>query len=213
LPPFTKNFSKIIHVLTSRDVVSPKITYWRAPLLKGLLSDWKNGVTNWQDCYWRLSIVCEKLWPNYMILCTWFWYFFFLGSPVLGMLSQFPPQTVRLKVPFSIKPWTRLEDNAAKLLMAIICLYTFLIVLCHLSMDLDSWGPKLICQHTIYTMYLSGLIKQIVANWTAGVEILDYLCRCSRAFISYTWWVCPVSSWLCKFCFPFGLWTRVISSG
>jgi hypothetical protein len=48
-------------------------------------------------------------------LTTWFcvhgFIFFFLGSPVLGMLSQFPPQTVRLKVPFSIKPWTGSKDN------------------------------------------------------------------------------------------------------
>jgi hypothetical protein len=54
------------------------------------------------------------------------------------MLSQFSPQTVRLKVPFSIKPWTGSEDNVAKILMVIMFLYTFLIVLCHLSIDLDS---------------------------------------------------------------------------
>jgi hypothetical protein len=36
------------------------------------------------------------------------------------MLSQFPPQTVRLKVPFSIKPWIGSEDNVGKLLMVIM---------------------------------------------------------------------------------------------
>ncbi|TVU35596.1 hypothetical protein EJB05_17494 [Eragrostis curvula] len=36
-----------------------------------------------------------------------------------GMLSQFPPQTVRMKVPFSIKPWSGSEDNVAKLLMEV----------------------------------------------------------------------------------------------
>ncbi|KAM0864539.1 hypothetical protein ACQ4PT_043854 [Festuca glaucescens] len=34
-----------------------------------------------------------------------------------GMLSQFPPEMVRLKVPFSIKPWTGSEDCVGKLLM------------------------------------------------------------------------------------------------
>jgi len=33
------------------------------------------------------------------------------------MLGQFPPETVRLKVPFSIKPWAASEDNIGNLLM------------------------------------------------------------------------------------------------
>ena len=36
------------------------------------------------------------------------------------MLSQFPPPTVRLKLPFSIKPWTGSEDNVGKLLMVML---------------------------------------------------------------------------------------------
>ncbi|XP_062206469.1 homeobox-DDT domain protein RLT2-like isoform X2 [Phragmites australis] len=46
-----------------------------------------------------------------------------------GMLSQFPPQTVRLKVPFSIKPWIGSEDNVGKLLMVWKFLITFTDVL------------------------------------------------------------------------------------
>ena len=36
------------------------------------------------------------------------------------MLNQFPPTTVRLKLPFSIKPLTRSEDNVGKLLMVML---------------------------------------------------------------------------------------------
>jgi len=46
--------------------------------------------------------------------------FLFFYSPFPGMLSQFPPTTVRLKLPFSIKPWTGSEDNVGKLLMVML---------------------------------------------------------------------------------------------
>jgi hypothetical protein len=36
------------------------------------------------------------------------------------MLSQFPPTTVRMKLPFSIKPWTGSEDNVGNLLMVML---------------------------------------------------------------------------------------------
>ena len=37
--------------------------------------------------------------------------------PSTGMLTQFPSEAVRLKVPFSIKPWTSSESNIGNLLM------------------------------------------------------------------------------------------------
>jgi hypothetical protein len=40
-----------------------------------------------------------------------------LISPFAGMLGKFPPETVRLKVPFSIKPWAASEDIIGNLLM------------------------------------------------------------------------------------------------
>jgi hypothetical protein len=40
-----------------------------------------------------------------------------LFSPFAGMLGKFPPETVRLKVPFSIKPWADSEDIIGNLLM------------------------------------------------------------------------------------------------
>jgi hypothetical protein len=36
------------------------------------------------------------------------------------MVSQFPPATVKMKLPFSIKPWTGSEDNIGKLLMVML---------------------------------------------------------------------------------------------
>uniref|UniRef100_A0A0A9CG49 Uncharacterized protein n=1 Tax=Arundo donax TaxID=35708 RepID=A0A0A9CG49_ARUDO len=60
-----------------------------------------------------------------------------------GMLSQFPPQTVRLKVPFSIKPWTVSEDNVAKLLMVWKFLITFTDVLGVSPVTLDEFVQSL----------------------------------------------------------------------
>jgi hypothetical protein len=40
-------------------------------------------------------------------MCFWF----------TGMLRQFPNDSVRLKVPFSVKPWTTPGDNIGNLLM------------------------------------------------------------------------------------------------
>ncbi|GJM93616.1 hypothetical protein PR202_ga10185 [Eleusine coracana subsp. coracana] len=56
-----------------------------------------------------------------------------------GMLSQFPPQTVRLKVPFLLKPWTGSEDNVAKLLMVWKFLITFTDVLGLSPVTLDEF--------------------------------------------------------------------------
>ena len=55
--------------------------------------------------------------PNCIFQLTCFLFFY---SPFPGMLSQFPPPTVRLKLPFSIKPWTGSEDNVGKLLMVML---------------------------------------------------------------------------------------------
>ncbi|KAL6615773.1 hypothetical protein ACP70R_038043 [Stipagrostis hirtigluma subsp. patula] len=60
-----------------------------------------------------------------------------------GMLSQFPPQTVRLKMPFSIKPWTGSEDNIGKLLMVWKFLITFADVLGISSVTLDEFVQSL----------------------------------------------------------------------
>lgn len=60
-----------------------------------------------------------------------------------GMLSQFPPQTVRLKVPFSVKPWTGSEDNVGKLLMVWKFLITFTDVLGLSTVTLDEFVQSL----------------------------------------------------------------------
>ncbi|KAF8675750.1 hypothetical protein HU200_047234 [Digitaria exilis] len=60
-----------------------------------------------------------------------------------GMLSQFPPQTVRLKVPFSIKPWIGSEDNVGKLLMVWKFLITFTDVLGLSPVTLDEFLQSL----------------------------------------------------------------------
>nr|XP_034595610.1 homeobox-DDT domain protein RLT2-like isoform X2 [Setaria viridis] len=60
-----------------------------------------------------------------------------------GMLSQFPPQTVRLKVPFSIKPWIGSEDNVGKLLMVWRFLITFTDVLGLSPVTLDEFVQSL----------------------------------------------------------------------
>ncbi|CAO2183310.1 unnamed protein product [Urochloa humidicola] len=60
-----------------------------------------------------------------------------------GMLSQFPPQTVRLKVPFSLKPWIGSEDNVGKLLMVWKFLITFTDVLGLSPVTLDEFVQSL----------------------------------------------------------------------
>ncbi|KAF0917404.1 hypothetical protein E2562_017855 [Oryza meyeriana var. granulata] len=60
-----------------------------------------------------------------------------------GMLSPFPPELVRLKVPFSIKPWTVSEDNVGKLLMVWKFSITFADVLGLSSVTLDEFVQSL----------------------------------------------------------------------
>ncbi|KAG8055907.1 hypothetical protein GUJ93_ZPchr0001g29646 [Zizania palustris] len=60
-----------------------------------------------------------------------------------GMLSPFPPEQVKLKVPFSIKPWTGSEDNVGKLLMVWKFSITFADVLGLSSVTLDEFVQSL----------------------------------------------------------------------
>ncbi|KAJ1284714.1 hypothetical protein BS78_03G226300 [Paspalum vaginatum] len=60
-----------------------------------------------------------------------------------GMLSQFPPETVRLRVPFSIKPWIGSEDNVGNILMVWKFLFTFADVLGLSSFTLDEFIQSL----------------------------------------------------------------------
>ncbi|KAL6610783.1 hypothetical protein ACP70R_040752 [Stipagrostis hirtigluma subsp. patula] len=60
-----------------------------------------------------------------------------------GMLKQFPPETVRLKVPFSIKPWTTSEDNIGNLLMVWKFFVTFADILGLPSFTLDEFVQSL----------------------------------------------------------------------
>ncbi|KAK3165036.1 hypothetical protein QOZ80_1AG0028110 [Eleusine coracana subsp. coracana] len=83
-----------------------------------------------------------------------------------GMLSQFPPQTVRLKVPFLLKPWTGSEDNVAKLLMVWKFLITFTDVLGLSPVTLDEFVQ---CLHDydsrplgeLHVSLLKSIIKDI----------------------------------------------------
>ncbi|KAI4999641.1 hypothetical protein ZWY2020_004230 [Hordeum vulgare] len=59
------------------------------------------------------------------------------------MLSQFPPQMVRLKVPLSIRPWTGSEESVGKLLMVWKFLITFADVLELSSVTLDEFIQSL----------------------------------------------------------------------
>jgi hypothetical protein len=102
-----------------------------------------------------------------------FWFFY---SPFPGMLSQFPPTTVRLKLPFSIKPWTGSEDNVGKLLMVMLyssyILTLFFLLFGHFLRDVEilniSWLvllakilrlPWFINGHTIFmgTLFLRNI--------------------------------------------------------
>ncbi|BAF18235.2 Os05g0562400 [Oryza sativa Japonica Group] len=60
-----------------------------------------------------------------------------------GMLRQFPSEIVRLKVPFSIKPWTSSEDNIGNLLMVWKFFITFADVLGIPSFTLDEFVQSL----------------------------------------------------------------------
>ncbi|AQK92148.1 Putative homeodomain-like transcription factor superfamily protein [Zea mays] len=60
-----------------------------------------------------------------------------------GMLGKFPPETVRLKVPFSIKPWAASEDIIGNLLMAWKFFVTFGDVLGLPSFTLDEFVQAL----------------------------------------------------------------------
>ncbi|KAL6848942.1 hypothetical protein ACP4OV_021525 [Aristida adscensionis] len=60
-----------------------------------------------------------------------------------GMLKQFPMETVRLKVPFSVKPWTASEDNIGNLLMVWKFFVTFADVLGLPSFTLDEFVQSL----------------------------------------------------------------------
>ncbi|XP_044976615.1 homeobox-DDT domain protein RLT2-like isoform X2 [Hordeum vulgare subsp. vulgare] len=59
------------------------------------------------------------------------------------MLSQFPPEMVRLKVPLSIRPWTGSEESVGKLLMVWKFLITFADVLELSSVTLDEFIQSL----------------------------------------------------------------------
>uniref|UniRef100_A0A0D9WJQ0 Homeobox domain-containing protein n=1 Tax=Leersia perrieri TaxID=77586 RepID=A0A0D9WJQ0_9ORYZ len=60
-----------------------------------------------------------------------------------GMLRQFPSETVRLKVPFSVKPWTSTDDNIGNLLMVWKFFITFADVLGIPSFTLDEFVQSL----------------------------------------------------------------------
>ncbi|XP_062180404.1 homeobox-DDT domain protein RLT2-like [Phragmites australis] len=60
-----------------------------------------------------------------------------------GMLRQFPTETVRLKVPFSVKPWTTSEDNIGNLLMVWKFFITFADLLGLPSFTLDEFVQAL----------------------------------------------------------------------
>uniref|UniRef100_A0A452ZWD5 Homeobox domain-containing protein n=1 Tax=Aegilops tauschii subsp. strangulata TaxID=200361 RepID=A0A452ZWD5_AEGTS len=60
-----------------------------------------------------------------------------------GMLTQFPTEAVRLKVPFSIKPWTSSESNIGNLLMVWKFFFTFADVLELPSFTLDEFVQSL----------------------------------------------------------------------
>uniref|UniRef100_A0A0E0C5V6 Homeobox domain-containing protein n=1 Tax=Oryza meridionalis TaxID=40149 RepID=A0A0E0C5V6_9ORYZ len=60
-----------------------------------------------------------------------------------GMLTPFPPEPVRLKEPFSIKPWTVSEDNVGNLLMVWKFSITFADVLGLSSVTLDEFVQSL----------------------------------------------------------------------
>ncbi|XP_062217174.1 homeobox-DDT domain protein RLT2-like isoform X4 [Phragmites australis] len=82
-----------------------------------------------------------------------------------GVLSQFPPQMVRLKVPFSIKPWTGSENNVGKLLMVWKFLITFTDVLGLSPVTLDELVQSL---HDYDSRLLGelhvGLLKSIIKD-------------------------------------------------
>ncbi|CAD6271220.1 unnamed protein product [Miscanthus lutarioriparius] len=60
-----------------------------------------------------------------------------------GMLGKFPPETVKLKVPFSIKPWAASEDIIGNLLMVWKFLVTFGDILGLPSFTLDEFVQAL----------------------------------------------------------------------
>ncbi|CAM0953906.1 unnamed protein product [Alopecurus aequalis] len=60
-----------------------------------------------------------------------------------GMLTQFPTEAVRLKVPFSIKPWTSSESNIGNLLMVWKFFLTFADILELQSFTLDEFVQSL----------------------------------------------------------------------
>ncbi|PWZ30361.1 Homeobox-DDT domain protein RLT2 [Zea mays] len=83
-----------------------------------------------------------------------------------GMLSQFPPTTVRMKLPFSIKPWTGSEDNVGNLLMVWKFLITFTDVLglCPVTLDefvqsLHDYDSRLLGE--LHIALLRSIIKDI----------------------------------------------------
>ncbi|AQK97182.1 Homeobox-DDT domain protein RLT1 [Zea mays] len=83
-----------------------------------------------------------------------------------GMVSQFPPATVKMKLPFSIKPWTGSEDNIGKLLMVWKFLITFTDVLglCPVTLDefvqsLHDYDSRLLGE--LHVALLKSIIKDI----------------------------------------------------
>ncbi|XP_040376666.1 homeobox-DDT domain protein RLT2-like [Oryza brachyantha] len=82
-----------------------------------------------------------------------------------GMLSPFPPEVVRLKVPFSIKPWTVSEDNVGNLLMVWKFSITFADFLGLSSVTLDEFIQSL---HDYDSRFLGelhiALLKSIIKD-------------------------------------------------
>ncbi|XP_066312282.1 homeobox-DDT domain protein RLT2-like isoform X2 [Miscanthus floridulus] len=83
-----------------------------------------------------------------------------------GMLSKFPPTTVRLKLPFSIKPLTGSEDNVGKLLMVwkFFITFTDVLGLCPVTLDefvqsLHDYDSRLLGE--LHVALLKSIIKDI----------------------------------------------------
>ncbi|KQK04896.1 homeobox-DDT domain protein RLT2 isoform X2 [Brachypodium distachyon] len=60
-----------------------------------------------------------------------------------GMLTQFPAEVVRLKIPFSVKPWISSENNIGSLLMVWKFFFTFADILGLPSFTLDEFMQSL----------------------------------------------------------------------
>ncbi|XP_010260331.1 PREDICTED: homeobox-DDT domain protein RLT2 isoform X2 [Nelumbo nucifera] len=82
------------------------------------------------------------------------------------MLSTFPPESVRLKMPFSIQPWTNSEENIGNLLMVWRFLITFADVLGLWPFTLDEFvqalhdfDPRLLSE--VHVVLLRSIIKDI----------------------------------------------------